>query len=65
MITGGRFQILTLTLTIGFQCIGKQEDCKEELNFLQAWLATSCPDEVYIEFATMNFEDNFDDENVI
>ena len=36
---------------IDFQCATTQNDYEEELNFLEAWLATPCLNELCIEVA--------------
>lgn len=46
------------------KCVGTQNDYEEELNFLEAWLAKPCLDELYIEGAEMNLEDNMHDEQI-
>lgn len=38
---------------IDFECVGTHKDYEEQLNFLEAWLATPCLDEVCVEFGTM------------
>jgi len=53
----------SFTLTVDFQHVSKQDDYEEKLKFLEAWLATPCLDEVYIEVAHMNVEDNIHDEH--
>jgi len=45
-------------------CIGTQNDYEEELNFLEAWLATPCLDELCIEVVEMNVEDKINDKKI-